>query len=74
MCDNEYLAHQMVRERLREAEARGVLNAMIREVGTLEPRAGADGRRPWTGWLDAWRQAPGAWLAHLTLPKIWNRF
>ena len=73
MCDNEYLAHQMVRERLREAEARGVLNAMIREVDTLAATTGAAGRRPWTGRLDAWRQAPGAWLAYLALPKIWNR-
>lgn len=76
MCDNEYVAHVMVRARIREAEARGALNAMVRES---EMRAGKDvglgafARLQRHGWVSAWWHTAPAWLAHLTLPKIWNR-
>ena len=50
MCDNEFLAHAMVRQRLREAEARGVFSAMLREASTArqltaKPGAGEHSRR-----------------------------
>jgi hypothetical protein len=72
MCDNEYVAHVMVRERIREAEARGALNAMVRES---EPRtsSGVFARPRQHGWVSAWWHTAPAWLAHLTLPKMWNR-
>ena len=75
MCDNEFLAHAMVRERLREAEARGVFSAMLREVSTArqpaaKPAARERSRRPR---LELWWQASAAWLAQLALPKTWNR-
>ncbi|MGH7302007.1 MAG: hypothetical protein ACRELZ_01875 [Candidatus Rokuibacteriota bacterium] len=71
MCDNEYLAHRMIQERLREAEARGALNTMLREASRLrQTRDTAAGRRP--AWLQLW-QTPAAWVAHLALPKTWNR-
>lgn len=76
MCDNEYVAHVMVRERIREAEARGAFNAMVRES---EMRTGKDVgpdafvRLQRHGWVSAWWHTAPAWLAHLTLPKIWNR-
>jgi hypothetical protein len=75
MCDNEYLAHQMVRERIREAEARGALDAMLRQAEALAPSLGADGGRQAgrAARLEPWWQLPAAWVAHLALPKMWNR-
>jgi hypothetical protein len=75
MCENEYVAHMMVKERIRAAEARGAFDAMLRHA-TASPAptgSGADrqGRRPRR--LPLWRQASAAWVAHLALPKIWNR-
>lgn len=69
MCDNEYLAHAMVKERLREAVARGAFNAM------LQQSRGADTGRARTRptRLALWWHEPAAWVAHLALPKIWNR-
>jgi hypothetical protein len=78
MCDNEYVAHVMVRERIREAEARGAFNAMVRESEVRTGEAtrlgrGAAVRAQRGGWVTAWWHAAPAWLAHLTLPKTWNR-
>ncbi len=75
MCDNEYLAHRMIQERLREAEARGALNSMLREASRLrQTRDTAAGRpRPRPAWLQLWWQTPAAWVGHLALPKMWNR-
>ncbi len=75
MCDNEFLAHAMVRERLREAEARGVFSAMLRPASTArrpaaKPAARERSRRTR---LELWWQASTAWVAHLALPKTWNR-
>jgi hypothetical protein len=72
MCDNEYLAHAMVRERLREAEARGVFSAMLRQASTArQPAATRERSRPTR--LELWWQASTAWVAQLALPKTWNR-
>ena len=69
MCDNEYLTHYIVRERLREAEARGVLRSMLREQRARDAtREEAQPTR-----LELWWRASAAWVAHLTLPKMWNR-
>ncbi|PYN87008.1 MAG: hypothetical protein DMD87_16915 [Candidatus Rokuibacteriota bacterium] len=75
MCDNEYLAHYMVRERLREAERRGVLDVMLRQPATSSQAfgRGADREGPRSTRLELWWQASAAWVAHLTLPKTWNR-
>jgi hypothetical protein len=75
MCDNEYLAQLIVKERLREAEARGAVNAMLRQASTRPQAldAGAGHERPRPRRFELWWQAPAAWVAHLTLPKIWNR-
>jgi hypothetical protein len=72
MCDNEYLAHQMIKDRLREAETRGALNSLVRE---FQQTQGSDAGReyPRRTWLALWWQAPAVWVAHLALPKIWNR-
>jgi len=72
MCDNEYLAHQMIKDRLREAETRGALNSLVRE---FQQTQGSDAGReyPRRTWPELWWQAPAAWIAHLALPKIWNR-
>lgn len=75
MCDNEYLAQAMVKERLRDAEARGAFNSMLRHAASsarLPRRASADTRRRPTR-LELWWQASAAWVAHLALPKTWNR-
>jgi hypothetical protein len=72
MCDNEYLADAMVRERLREAEARGVFSAMLRQAWTARPPA-ATRERPRPTRLELWWQASAAWVAQLALPKTWNR-
>ena len=69
MCDNEYLAHQMIKDRLREAEAHGAFNSMIQEA--LASEAARERARPKRSEL--WWQAPAAWIAQLALPKIWNR-
>jgi hypothetical protein len=75
MCDNEYLAHRMIQERLREAEARGALNSMLREASRLrQTRDTAAGRpRPRSAWLQLWWQTRAAWVGQLGLPKMWNR-
>ncbi len=75
MCDNEYLAHSMVRERLREAEVRGAFNAMLRQASTSPQPADGDGgaERSKPTRLELWWQASAAWMAQLTLPKMWNR-
>ncbi len=70
MCDNEYLAHAMIRERLRDAEARGAFNSMLRDAARPGP---ARGERLRPTRLELWRQTSATWLAHLVLPKTWNR-
>ncbi len=67
--DDEYLAQFLVRERLREAEARGAYHAMLQEArrGTVS-RDGTRPKRSGLRWL-----ASVAWVAHLFLPKICNR-
>ena len=62
MCDNEYLAHQMIKDRLREAETRGALNSLVRE---FQQTQGSDAAReyPRRTWLELWWQAPAAWVA-----------
>lgn len=75
MCDNEYLAQSMVKERLREAEARGALNSMLSRAPTM-PRRGRPklaGERRMRTRLELWWQASAAWVAQLVLPKTWNR-
>jgi hypothetical protein len=72
MCDNEYLAHQMIKDRLREAETRGAVNSLVREFQQTQGNDAGREYRRWP-WLELWWQAPAAWVAHLTLPKIWNR-
>lgn len=69
MLDNEYLAQYLIRDRLREAEARGALNAMVRQA--RRRAVSRDGARPRRS--GRWRQASAAWFAQLALPKIWNR-
>ncbi len=75
MCDNEYVAHVMVKERLREAEAHGAFNSMLRQaLSAPQPLRGAAGdthARPTR--LELWWEASAAWVAHLALPKMWNR-
>jgi hypothetical protein len=75
MCDNEYVAHVMVRERIREAEARAAFDATLRQASTSpapSARDARDGLRRSTR-LELWRRAAAAWMAQLTLPKTWNR-
>ena len=69
MDDYEYLAQFLVRERLREAEGRRALHAMLQEArrGTVSLDSARPGRS-WLRWL-----ASVAWIAHLSLPKICNR-
>jgi hypothetical protein len=76
MCDNEYLAQWMIKERLREAEARGALNSTLRHAPVLRPAQGDDAgdERARPTRLELWWQVSTAWAAHLALPKIWNRF
>ena len=38
MCDNEYLAQSLVKERLREAEARGALNSLLSRATVMPPQ------------------------------------
>ena len=72
MCDNEYLAHAMISDRLREAEARGVFSAMLRQASTGRQPAASRERSRRTR-LELWWQASTAWVAQLALPKTWNR-
>jgi hypothetical protein len=75
MCDNEYLAQSLVRERLREAEARGALNSLLSRA-SVEPQQGRPnlvGECPMRTRLELWWQASAAWVAQLALPKTWNR-
>jgi hypothetical protein len=74
MCDYEYVAHAMVRERIREAEARGAFNAILRAATSPRPfgRSAVDGH-PRPTRLGLWWQASAAWVAHLMLPKMGNR-
>jgi hypothetical protein len=69
MDENVYLAQFLVRERLREAAARGAYRAMLQEArrGTVSRDSARPGRS-WLRWL-----ASVAWIAHLSLPKICNR-
>lgn len=55
MHDNEYVAHTLIQERLRDAEARGRLNFSLRDAH----RTGA----VWTGGR-RWRFVLG-WLRHV---------
>jgi hypothetical protein len=75
MCENEYVAHMLVKARIREAEARGALNAMLhQEVVAPQPAAnGASPRERRPTRLETVRHAAAAWVAHLVLPKTWNR-
>jgi hypothetical protein len=73
MCDNEYVARVMVKERIRDAEARGAFNAMVRERGLRTDGLGVSARPRRHGWMSAWWHTAPAWLAHLALPKTWNR-
>ena len=65
----------MIQERLREAEARGALNSMLREASRLrQTRDTAAGRRaPGRHGSKRWWQTSAAWVGHLALPKMWNR-
>jgi len=62
MDENEYLAQFLVRERLREAEARGAYHAMLQEA--RRPTVSRDSARPGRSWL-RWL-ASVAWVAHLS--------
>ena len=75
MCDNEYLAQSLVKERLREAEARGALNSLLsRASAAPQPaRPNLASQRPMRTRLELWWQASAAWVAQLALPKTWNR-
>jgi hypothetical protein len=75
MCENEYVAHMMVKERIREAEARGAFDALLREAATSPAPAGSGAarRRRRATPAPRWRQVTAAWVAHLALPKMWNR-
>jgi len=75
MCDNEYLAQSLVKERLREAEARGALNSLLSRATVMPPqgRPKLVGARPMRTRLELWWQASAAWVAQLALPKTWNR-
>lgn len=75
MCENEYVAHMMVKERIRQAEVRAAFEAMLRQaMSSPAPAArGADCRGRWATRLPLWRQASVAWAAQLALPKMWNR-
>jgi hypothetical protein len=70
MCDNEYLAHYVVRERIQEAEANSALCTLLREKRALD--RGHAPARPTK--LERWWQASTAWAAaQLVLPKMSNR-
>ena len=69
MCDNEYLAHYIVRERMRKAEASSALRSLLREKRAVDRRR--EPARP--NRLGLWWQVSTAWAAHLALPKMSNR-
>jgi len=75
MCENEYVAHMMVKERIRHAEVRAAFEAMLRQaMSSPAPAArGADRRGQRATWLELWRRASVGWVAQLALPKMWNR-
>jgi len=75
MCENEYVAQMMVKQRIREAEARGAYDEMLRQALAAPAPAGGgpDGRRRRPARLELWRRASAAWVAQLALPKMWNR-
>lgn len=56
MHDNEYVAHALIRERLRDAERRGRLNFTVRDARRT------DAVRPGTGW----RRFVLGWWRHLS--------
>ena len=56
MDDNEYLLQYLIRERLREAEARGAFHSMLRHA------------RP--SRFGLWWRLTVARAAHLSLPKL----
>jgi len=62
MDENVYLAQYLVRQRLREAEARGAYHAVLQEArrGTVSRESTRPGRS-WLRWL-----ASVAWVAHLS--------
>jgi len=62
MDENEYLAQFLVREHLREAEARGAYHAMLQEA--RRATVSRDSTRPGRSWL-RWL-ASVAWVAHLS--------
>jgi hypothetical protein len=69
MDDTQDLAEYLIRERLREAEARGAVHALLRAARRAEAsRDGARRRRP-----GLWWHVATAWAKHLSLPKICNR-
>ena len=74
MDENEYLAQFLVRERLREAEARGALRMMLREArerADARRREASDDRaRP--GRFGLWWHVMVARAAHLSLSKLGN--
>jgi hypothetical protein len=75
MWENEYVAHMMVKDRIRQAEARAAFEAMLRQAtSSPSPAArGADRRQRRATRLELWRQASAACVAQLALPKMWNR-
>jgi len=75
MCENEYVARMLVKQRIREAEARGAYDEMLRQaLAASTPAASStDGRRRRATRLELWRRASVAWVAQLALPKMWNR-
>jgi len=69
MDDYEYLAQYLVRERIREAEAREAVHRMLQEA--RRETVSRDSARPGRSvlrWL-----ASVAGVTHLSLPKICNR-
>ena len=75
MCENEYVAQMMVKQRIREAEARGAYDERLRQaLAALTPAGSvADGRRRRPTRFELWRRVSTAWVAQLALPKMWNR-
>jgi len=75
MCENEYVAQMMVKQRIREAEARGAYDERLRQALAASAPAGrgTDRRRRRPTRLGLWRLVSAAWVAQLALPKVWNR-
>jgi hypothetical protein len=57
MHDNEYVAHTLIQERLRDAEARGRLNFSLRDAHRTD--AVGTGGRWWRFVLEWWRHLSG---------------